>query len=114
MIVVRARQKTDGEILLEVEDNGIGFTADKLASVRAQIGDDSEEIRLESGFGIDNVNKRIQLYYGRQYGLSIESEYQVGTCVTLVIPAKSEEAVARQRTTAERNQPLAVGAAATL
>jgi len=114
MIVVRARQKTDGEILLQVEDNGIGFTHDKLASVRAQIGDDFDEIRLESGFGIDNVNKRIQLYYGRQYGLTIGSEYRVGTCVTLVIPAKSEDAVARQRTTAERNQTSAVVTAATL
>jgi two-component system sensor histidine kinase YesM len=113
MIVVRARQKTDGEILLQVEDNGIGFTPDILTSVRAQVRDDFGEIRLESGFGIDNVNKRIQLYYGRQYGLSIDSEYRVGTCVTLVIPAKSEEAVARQRTPVERNQPLIVRTAVT-
>ncbi len=110
MISVRARQNGDGEILLEVEDDGIGFTPDKLARVRAQIGEDSEEIRLESGFGIDNVNKRIQLYYGRQYGLTIASEYQVGTCVTLVIPAKSEEVVAKQPTTIEKNRPGAVGA----
>ena len=111
IIVVRAKQRAGGEIVLEVEDNGIGFTPDKLAAVLAQIGEDSGEIRLESGFGIDNVNKRIQLYYGRQYGLSIESSYQVGTCVTLVIPAKSEEAVEKQRTPVERNRPLADGAA---
>jgi two-component system sensor histidine kinase YesM len=45
---------------------------------------------LESGFGIGNVNKRIRLYYGEPYGLSIQSEYATGTCVTLVIPAKVE------------------------
>jgi two-component system sensor histidine kinase YesM len=105
MITVRARQQTDDEIVLEVEDNGIGFTSDKLAAVHAQIGENSDEIRLESGFGIDNVNKRIQLYYGRQYGLSIKSEFHVGTCVTLVIPAKSEAVVERQRTPIERNRP---------
>ena len=89
-IVVRASQNTNGEIRLEVEDNGIGFSADKLARVRASIGEDADDMRLENGFGIDNVNKRIQLYYGRQYGLSIHSEYQVGTCVAFVIPAKTE------------------------
>ena len=112
MIHVRAGQHGDGQIVLEVEDNGIGFTPERLAHVRAQIGDDSDEIRLESGFGIDNVNKRVQLYYGRQYGLSIESEHQVGTRVTLVIPAIAGEAVEKQPTAVERNRPLAVGALA--
>ena len=76
---------------MEVEDNGIGFTAEKLARVTAKLADESGDIRLESGFGIDNVNKRIKLYYGRQYGLSIRSEYLVGTCVSLIIPATSHD-----------------------
>jgi two-component system, sensor histidine kinase YesM len=75
-----------------VEDNGIGFTPDKLAQLRAELEDDSGDIKLESGFGIGNVNKRIRLYYGKPYGLSVESEYTTGTCVTLVIPAKMETA----------------------
>jgi len=90
-IIVRAFQKKENEISLEVEDNGIGFTPEKLALVQADLEDDSGDIRLEAGFGIDNVNKRIKLYYGKQYGLSIRSEYSVGTCVTLLIPAKKEE-----------------------
>lgn len=110
MIHVRARPTGEDQIVLEVEDNGIGFTPDKLARVQAQLNDDSDEIRLESGFGIDNVNKRVQLYYGRQYGLSIESEQGVGTCVTLVIPAIAGEAVEKEPTTIERNRPLAPAA----
>ena len=47
---------------------------------------------LESGYGIGNVNKRIRLYYGKQYGVSIKSEYQAGTCATIVIPARRDEA----------------------
>ena len=90
-IRVRAKQRGEAEVLLEVEDNGIGFTSEKLAQVQAGLDDDSGEIRLESGFGIDNVNKRIKLYYGKQYGLSIKSEYQTGTCVRLVIPAKEDD-----------------------
>jgi len=91
-INVRARRKGEDEVLLEVEDDGIGFTPEKLARLRAELDDDSGDIKLESGFGIGNVNKRIRLYYGKPYGLSIQSEYTTGTCVTLVIPAKVEEA----------------------
>jgi two-component system sensor histidine kinase YesM len=87
-VVVRAKRKNEDEILFEVVDDGIGFTPDKLAQTQAELNDDSGEIRLESGFGIDNVNKRIKLYYGKQYGLSIRSERYAGTCVSLVIPVK--------------------------
>jgi two-component system, sensor histidine kinase YesM len=76
-----------------VEDNGIGFTAEKLARLQAELADESGDIKLESGFGIGNVNKRIRLYYGKQYGLSITSEDQAGTCVTIVIPARKDEPV---------------------
>ncbi len=93
IITIRARRQGMDEILLEVEDNGIGFTPEKLAQLRAELADDSGDIKLESGFGIGNVNKRIRLYYGKPYGLSIESEYTTGTRVTLVIPAKMEAAL---------------------
>jgi two-component system, sensor histidine kinase YesM len=86
-IIVRAKPKNENQIQLEVEDNGIGFTPEKLAQLQVELEDDSGDIKLESGFGIGNVNKRIRLYYGKQYGLSVKSEYYTGTCVTLVIPA---------------------------
>jgi len=89
-IIIRAKRKGEDEVLLEVEDNGIGFTPEKLAQLRAELDDDSGDIKLESGFGIGNVNKRIRLYYGKQYGLSVQSEYTTGTRVILVIPAKME------------------------
>jgi two-component system sensor histidine kinase YesM len=97
-ISVRARRKNADEILLEVEDDGIGFTSQKLAQLRAELADDSGEIKLESGYGIGNVNNRIRLYYGKQYGLSVESEYSTGTCVKLVIPAKMETAPQNETT----------------
>jgi len=93
VIIVRAKRKGENEILFEVEDNGIGFSADKLAQIQMELDDDSGDIKMESGFGIGNVNKRIRLYYGEQYGLSVQSEYNIGTCVTLVIPAKMEQAI---------------------
>jgi two-component system sensor histidine kinase YesM len=91
-IIVRAKPKNENEVQLEVEDNGIGFTTEKLAQLQEELEDDSGDIKLESGFGIGNVNKRIRLYYGKQYGISVKSEYHTGTCVTLIIPAIKEEA----------------------
>jgi two-component system sensor histidine kinase YesM len=92
-VVVRAKQGNENEILLQVEDNGIGFTPEKLAQLRSELADDSGEIRLESGYGIGNVNQRIRLYYGKQYGVSITSEHRTGTCVSIVIPAVKEDAI---------------------
>ena len=100
-ISVRARRKGEDEVMLEVEDDGIGFTPQKLAQLRAELNDDSGEIKTESGYGIGNVNNRIRLYYGKQYGLSVESEYNTGTRVTLVIPAKMEMAPQPEMTSAQ-------------
>jgi two-component system, sensor histidine kinase YesM len=93
IIRVRAKRKREDQILLEVEDDGIGFTPEKLARLHAHLNDHSGDIKLESGYGIDNVNNRIRLYYGEPYGVSIRSEYNSGTCVTLIIPAKTEISV---------------------
>jgi two-component system, sensor histidine kinase YesM len=89
-ISVRARKKGEDEVIIEVEDDGIGFTPDKLAQLQAELADDSGDIKLESGFGIGNVNKRIRLYYGKPHGVSVRSEYNTGSCVTLLIPAITE------------------------
>ena len=102
-INVRARRKGEDEILLEVEDDGIGFTPEKLAQLRAELDDDSGDIKLESGFGIGNVNKRIRLYYGKPYGLSVQSEYTTGTRVALVIPAKVETAPQQENSVSSQN-----------
>jgi two-component system sensor histidine kinase YesM len=91
-IVVRARPKNDNEVLLS-EDDGSDCSGDWQLS--AELNDDSGDMKLESGFAIGNVNKRIRLYYGRPYGLLIQSEYNTGTCATLVIPAIRDEAADR-------------------
>ena len=90
MITVRARRTDQNGVLLEVQDDGVGFTSYKLAQIQQEINNDSEEITLkESGFGLENVNKRIKLFYGKEYGLSIDSHYLEGTRVTVTIPLKN-------------------------
>ena len=69
-----------------VRDNGVGMPAERLQWVRQALEDRhiSEE---ETGFGLYNVNKRIQLYYGQPAGLSIQSD-ESGTCVSFVVPTR--------------------------
>jgi two-component system, sensor histidine kinase YesM len=96
-IWVRGSLKGADHIFLEVEDDGIGFTAERLAQVRADLANDQSPVELTAnGFGINNVNKRIKLYYGTAYGLSVESEYQKGTRISLLIPM-----IRRERAPAE-------------
>ena len=88
-ITIRAKQNHDHQVLLEVEDDGVGCTPYSLGKIQQEIDSESNEIILkESGFGLANVSKRIKLYYGKQYGLSINSHYQEGTQITVAIPAK--------------------------
>jgi two-component system sensor histidine kinase YesM len=98
-ITVRIRQPRPDEVRLEVEDNGIGMAPDKLARLQALLVDNGapvndravndSAVQRESGFGIANVHKRVKLYYGEPYGLSIWSELHTGTRVTVVIPARA-------------------------
>ena len=86
-IVVRG-QRLDGDLLqIRIEDNGIGMTQERLAQIRALLEADAGDAVIgESGYGVNNVNQRIKLYYGQAYGLTIESEYLHGACVSVVIP----------------------------
>jgi two-component system sensor histidine kinase YesM len=88
-ITVRAKQKSNGQVLLEVEDDGVGCTPYTLGRIQQEINSEADEITLEEGgFGLANVSKRIKLYYGKQYGLSIDSQYHEGTQITVAIPVK--------------------------
>jgi two-component system sensor histidine kinase YesM len=86
-IVVRAQRIGSDLVRLEVQDDGVGFTPRKLAQIRSTLDDETGEISLqEGGFGLENVNRRIKLYYGKEYGLYIQSEHQGGTQVVARIP----------------------------
>lgn len=78
---IEIKVKDKGEkILMQVIDNGLGMPEDVLKSIL------SYESSREYGIGVKNVNDRIQIYFGKEYGLQIESELDVGTCVNIWIP----------------------------
>ena len=80
-------QETDGKLIFCVRDNGRGMDSRRLAYVKKVIEGESADKNEPSGFGLYNVEQRIRLNYGLDYGLSIESEYEKGTEVKVVIPA---------------------------
>jgi len=86
-IYVEGRQEKDN-LFLKVQDDGIGMTPERLLYVRDLICKEKPDENNPSGFGLFNVNQRLQLNYGMQYGLKIDSVYREGTAVTVIIPKK--------------------------
>ncbi|MBP3409621.1 MAG: sensor histidine kinase [Clostridia bacterium] len=74
-----------GMLVLQVQDNGAGMTAERLEQVRRGLDADSGE---SAGYGLFNVNKRIQLYYNLPQGIEIESAQGQGTVVSLKVPVR--------------------------
>lgn len=72
-------QVTSGEAVFCISDNGVGIPDDILATLKAH---------ESSGIGLSNIDKRLRLCFGEEYGLNIESTVGSGTSVTVRIPEK--------------------------
>jgi two-component system sensor histidine kinase YesM len=72
-------------VVLVVSDTGIGIPEAKLAILKQLLSNGSQEMEAE-GFGLRNVNERIKIYFGSEYGIRVDSEDGVGTEVQIVIP----------------------------
>lgn len=82
-IIVKGK-KEKGNIILSVEDNGLGMTQEEVEFVLT----DSNRIHKHgSGVGLVNINSRIKILFGKEYGLIVESEPDEGTRVSICIPA---------------------------
>lgn len=77
--------KEGEELYLKVSDNGLGMTEEQVARLFSDMPHTGSS--RGSGIGVKNVNERIRLYFGSEYGLSIESEPDEGTVVTIHLPA---------------------------
>ena len=68
-----------------VEDNGKGMEEEELYALQTYI---LEEETPEKSIGIVNVNQRIRLFYGEDYGVQIQSEHGEGTKVIILLPVR--------------------------
>lgn len=76
-IIIERRGK---DIAIIVKDNGLGMTEEQCKAVLQKGRSDSK------GIGVKNVDDRLKTYFGEEYGITIDSELDVGTTVTIKIP----------------------------
>ncbi|MCR4745919.1 MAG: histidine kinase [Lachnospiraceae bacterium] len=81
-MAIRAYRKGE-ELYITVRDNGMGMTEEQQRSLLNK----PAESKRGNGIGIYNVNERIRLYFGKEYGVVIRSEPDEGTEVILHIPS---------------------------
>ena len=81
-----AAHRQQDDLIITVEDNGVGMDeATRVANFSA----DASSANTKGGYGVRNINARLHLAYGPEYGLFCESEIGRGTCVTIRIPAQT-------------------------
>ena len=86
MILVKGYPKGQNAVL-EITDDGVGMEQETLEHIF-----EKHKVNYHSnGVGVYNVQQRLSLYYGKDYGLSYQSEKGSGTTVTIVIPMLQEE-----------------------
>lgn len=83
--------RKEDNLIIQVSDNGLGMTEEQVKSLF------SHEVQVTSkkgsGIGVKNVNERIKLYFGENYGLTIDSEPDEGTTITILLPAVTYDSV---------------------
>lgn len=76
--------RTDTTLLLTLQDNGIGIAPDKLQQLLSK-----EPVGTSGGFGVMNIQQRLQMLYGKEYGLSYSNvENGNGICVCIRMKAE--------------------------
>ena len=85
-ILVSGKKQGD-HLVFTVRDNGKGMDPERLAYVQRLISGELKDEDAPSGFGLFNVNQRLQLNYGPEYGLILASEEGEWTEVNAIIPA---------------------------
>lgn len=80
----------EGYFWVSVEDNGVGISPEKLAELREKLSSnrlaEADAPGHKESIGILNVHRRIQMVFGEEYGLRIESEVNQGTKMIMVMP----------------------------
>jgi sensor histidine kinase YesM len=80
MIIIRAKSSLD-KVTIEISDNGMGMEQDKIEAI---LKDNTNG--FHSGYGMKNIQKRMEIFYGKDYILDIKSEVNHGTTVKITIP----------------------------
>lgn len=84
-LIIRGWQENN-KIIFEIRDDGVGISDENLAKIRHST---QKNAKSSDSIGIANVDKRIKLYYGEDYGLDISSLENIGTVTRITMPFSS-------------------------
>ncbi|MGE6668584.1 cache domain-containing sensor histidine kinase [Paenibacillus xylanexedens] len=83
IITIRIQSQLD-EVVIEVCDNGVGMDHHTMQNLMEE---KSGEGTGTNGIGLHNVQRRIQLHFGKSYGIQVESKIGEGTIFSILLPA---------------------------
>jgi len=85
---IQIKGRKDGDLLIfEIEDNGVGISEESFEDLL----ENRSESKTGSGVGLRNVQERIKLFFGDEFGLTYKSIPGKGTIFTLILPALEQE-----------------------
>ncbi|MFW5719026.1 MAG: histidine kinase, partial [Halanaerobium sp.] len=88
-IEINSQIKED-KVIITVQDNGVGIKHNILKNLLTYDEESKEKIASHiTGIGVNNVHKRLQYYFGDEYGLEIDSKLGKGTAVKIKIPKEN-------------------------
>lgn len=89
---------TENDLIIVVQDNGVGMRLEELRKIKARIhegkvdvSDEKNADQINTGIALPNIHRRIQLLYGEKYGVDIYSSFGMGTDIEIVVPIQLEE-----------------------
>lgn len=88
---------TESRLIITVSDNGIGIPPERLSQINELLNRNPDDLSVKNletakgtGTGLLNINKRIKMYFGNEYGLIVRSVMGVGTDIEIVLPIVTE------------------------
>lgn len=97
IITIRGRTQ-EGCLYLNVDDNGQGMTPKQLTAIQDKLKEEASFTELghrnKQSIGLKNIHSRIELYYGRGYGLTLTSQPGQGTSIQIKLPLIAKEETA--------------------
>ena len=81
--------EADGRLKICISDNGCGMTEEELEALQIKIS--QKTLNRKNSIGLCNINQRIRLCHGEEYGMKIDSTLGKGTAITVTLPIVSPE-----------------------
>ena len=90
--------RQDDCVVFKIEDTGIGIPPNILIQIKKELENAAVKLKNSSdettnGIGLSNINSRIALFYGEDYGITINSAVNNGTIVTVKLPIDKRDTI---------------------